>query len=415
MLQLWRSCVLFVICLTICALLLEKYALITSTNTDWNSIKIITRKPIDRERSDALLSDKTLNDHSVPNGLIMHQRVNISQQSHARPTIYNNKPIRKTISSNLFSIFSDDYVPDVYKTMLMDNSTIHFCQIVAKPEHALEIDMFVRSVLLHARRSGVFFHFIATEGAEKGLPKIFGTITHAFVDVKYEIVEVLNLTDYLNEKFENKVTFNHPWSGIYGTGKIFMYDLLPHVNTCIIIDSDTLFGTDPAFLWNEAKLHLQPPVSIAATWAPIHEHFNSGVMVQDLERMRNTEFSHFITMKGCQSVNNAGKKTFQCAHDQHLLLQILNSHRELFYLLSVSWNLDNCSFYRDFKFNSFCDEVTGYFFGVVHFCCFELIYAYERANRYMKIAGLNIYFRYLKTLNFTSFGEMNVYRVRGKI
>ena len=403
-----------------CTLLLEQYAMINSSRTDWKRIKEITSRPaltIDRELADVVLSEKLLSDHSVPNRLVsapfMHQSLKISKQSPLNSNTDYNIPIRKTISFNRSSIFSDDYVPDAYQTMLMDNSTIHFCQIVAKPEHALEIDMFVRSVLLHARRSDVFFHFIATEGAEKALPRIFDTVTHAFVEVKYEVVEVPHLTDYLNGKFRNRVKFIHPWAGIYSTGKIFIYDLLPHVNTCIVIDSDTLFGSDPAFLWNEAKLHLKPPVTIAATWAPTIEHFNSGVMVHDFERMRNTRFSHFISMKGCQAVNNAGKKTFRCEHDQHLLLQILNSHRELFYLLSVSWNLDNCSFYRDFKFNSFCDEVTGYFFGVVHFCCFptQLKYVYERGTRYLSRAGLINYFRYLKALNFSSFGERNVYRV----
>ena len=34
------------------------------------------------------------------------------------------------------------------------------------------------------------------------------------------------------------------FSGIYDTGTIFMYDLMPRVNTCIVIDSDTLFGVE---------------------------------------------------------------------------------------------------------------------------------------------------------------------------
>ena len=339
--------------------------------------------------------------------------VNRKSGSNLNKVKVNNKPIGKSIFSNLTTIFSDDYIPEAYSTMLMDNETIHFCQIVAKTEYALEVEMFVRSVLLHARRSDVFFHFIATEGAENALPKIFDTITHAFVDVKYEVVKVPNLTGYLNDKFENKVTFIHPWSGIYGTGKLFMYDLLPHVNTCIVIDSDTLFGIDPAFLWNEARLHLKPPVTLAATWSPTPEHFNSGVMVHDLERMRKIYFSHFITMKGCKVVQYNGKKTFTCVHDQQLLLQMLTDQQELFYLLSVSWNLDKCSSFKELTFDSFSDKLTGFFFGVVHFCCFPkgLKYAYERGTRYMNNTGLANYFNYLKALNFSRFGERDVYRV----
>ena len=368
-----------------------------------------------KEMFHACVSAKIPADNSVPkeHTPYMLKRTNSSKQPSASPVINYNKPIKKTILSKISTIFSDDYVPDTYATTLIDNSIIHICQIVAKAAYALEVDMFVRSVILHARRSEVFFHFIATEGAEETLPQIFQTITHAFVNVKYEVVEVLNLTTYLNDKFQNNVRFFHPWSGIYGTGKIFMYDLLPNVNKCIVIDSDTLFGIDPAFLWNEAKLHLQPPVTLATTWSPTPEHFNSGVMVHDFERMRKIGFSRFITMKGCKAVKENGKESFRCEHDQHLLLQILKDHGELFYLLNISWNLDNCSRYKKFKFDSFYDKFTGYFFGVVHFCCFptDLKYAYERGARYIYRGGLVNYFNYLKAMNFSSFGETKVIRV----
>ena len=276
----------------------------------------------------------------------------------AIPNVIYNKPIKKRMGSNLTTIFSEDYIPREYSNLEIDKSTIHICQIVAKTKYALEVEMFVKSVILHARRSDVFFHFIATEGAEKSLPKIFDNITHAFVEVRYEIINVPRLTRYLNEKFDNKVKFIHPWSGVYGTGKIFMYDLMRHVDTCIVIDSDTLFGVDPAFLWNEAKQQLVPPVLLAATWSPTPEHFNSGVMVHDLARMRELQFSHFLSTNCCQEMRFNGKTTFRCEHDQQLLLQMLNDHRELFYLLSVSWNLDKCSSYKELTFDSFRDRET---------------------------------------------------------
>ena len=363
----------------------------------------------------ALIFAKIPADDSVPKELIppIYKCTNNTKQQLASPVIDYNKPIKKTILSKISTIFSDDYVPDAYTTTLIDNSTIHFCLVVAKAATALEVDMFVRSVILHARRSDVFFHFISTKGAEKALPQIFDTITHAFVNVKYEVVEVPNLTAYLNKKFQDNVRFGHPWSGIYGTGKIFMYDLLLSVNKCIVIDSDTIFGTDPAFLWNEAKLHLHPPVTLAITWSQTPENFNSGVMVHDFERMRKIGFSRLITMKGCKAIKENGKKSFLCEHDQHLLLQLLKDHWELFYLLNVSWNLDNCFGYRNFKFDWFCDMFTGYFFGVAHLCCFpeQLKYAYQRGTRYINRAGLVDYFRYLKAMDSSSFGEKKVVRV----
>ena len=409
MLRLYWGFLWSVMCLVIYCLLLEQYAVMTRlrkqghTGIDWESLNTMKSEKI--QPGVEVLPNKS--------DSLMYRCV--KSTNYSNENIHYNKPISKTILTNFSSIFSEDYVPSLYSTMTIDSSVIHICQIVAKPWHALETEMFVRSVILHARRSDVFFHFVATEGAEEALPKIFDTITHAFVHIRYEIVEMPHLTDYLNVKFENKVKFGHPWAGIYSTGKLFMYDLLPHVNTCIIADSDTLFGADPAFLWNEANQHLQPPVNIAATWAAKHEHFNSGVMVHNLENMRNTRFSQYISMKGCQVIQDDGNITYQCEHEQHLLLQIMISHRELFYLMSTSWNLDNCSSFRDFKFDSFCDEVTGYFFGVAHLCCFppELKYAYEKGSFYMRQTGLINYYRYLKNLNFSNTGEKNVFRVSG--
>ena len=378
-------------------------------------------------------------------------RMKLNPKRAPQNVIYN-KPIKKRIVSNLTTIFSEDYIPREYSSIIIDKSTIHFCQIVAKTEYALEVEMFVKSVILHARRSGVFFHFIAAEGAEKSLPKIFDTITHAFVEVRYEIIHVPNLTGYLNDKFDNKVKFIHPWSGIYGTGKIFMYDLMRHVDSCIVIDSDTLFGVDPVFLWNEAKQQLKLPVVLAATWSPTPEHFNSGVMVHDLARMRELQFSRFISTNCCQEIRFNGKTTFRCQHDQQLLLQMLNDHRELFYLLSVSWNLDKCSSYKELTFDSFRDHepvrdvhvdnvnvrddhmsvlddnvtvrdvhnvivrdahITDFFFGVVHFCCSpkQLRHVYERGTQYINNTGLVNYFNYLKDLDFTHIGEKEVHSV----
>ena len=430
-----RYLLVLVVVTTTCSLLLGEYAILTiSSNSDVNPLSPASRLDRYSDSHMAKISGVlytngavTTNSGLLTSGYVQHvttnkgdrqpfmqERAKSSKHSPTSPQISDNKPVRKTIFSNISTIFSDDYIPDVYKTMLIDNSTIHICQIVAKTVYALEVDMFVRSVLLHARRSDIFFHFIATEGAENALPKIFDTTTHAFVDVRYEIVEVAHLTDYLNDKFQNRVKFIHPWSGVYGTGKIFMYDLLPNVNKCVVIDSDTLFGIDPAFLWNEAKLHLKPPVTLAATWSPTPEHFNSGVMVHDLERMRKIEFGHLITMKGCQKLRINEKETFRCEHDQHLLLEMLYAHRELFYLLNVSWNLDNCSSFKNFTFDTFCDKVTNYFFGVAHFCCFPaaLKYAYERGTQYIKKFGLVNYFNYLKALDFSSIGEKKISRVR---
>ena len=328
-----------------------------------------------------------------------------------------NKPIQKVIRSKDSSLYSEDYVPSSYKTTPLDTSTIHICVITAKTQLAIEVEMLVRSVILHARRSEVFFHFVASEGAEKTLPRIFNNITHAFVKVRYEIVKVEYLVGYLGGRFKQRFSkptlFLHRWSLIYGTGKIFMYDLLPHVNKCIVIDTDTVFGVDPAFLWSDVQSRLQTPVALAVTWFPEYGKFNSGVMLQDLEHLRQIQFINLITGGpdgGCRlSANN---NTIYCTSEQELLNQVMDSHPELFYLLDISWNIDACNDYRGLEFDSFEDKRKNLFYGITHFNCISpaLNHVYEHDARHVSQMALRDYILYLKQLDFRKVGEKQVIR-----
>ena len=321
-----------------------------------------------------------------------------------------NKQIQKTIKSNISTIFSDDFVPEIYNETETEDM-VHLCLIAAKAETAGEIKIFARSAILHARRSDVFFHFVVFKGSEKTIPPVFEEIDHAFVNVKYELIEV-NLTEYLKQKLHNKVRMTHEWSGLYGVGKIFMYDLLPHVNRCIIIDTDTLFGIDPAFLWSEGQSRLKPPVAIATTWFPGDKYVNTGVTVHHLEYMRQIKFGDLITMKGCALRNENGTEKFLCYHDQLFMNMIMNDHRELFSNFTVSWNLGICKGFRNFTFDSFKDEKTGLFFGVAHITClpYSLKNVFTEGKGYLR-KNLQDYIDFLDGMNLIESGEKKVNRV----
>lgn len=329
---------------------------------------------------------------------------------------YENKrqwPIKKLMKSTVSTIFSDDFIPDIYKNATIGD-TIHICLIAAGGEIAGEIRIFVRSIILHARRADVFFHFVVFKGTEKTIPPIFEEINSAFVNIRYELIK-MNLTAYLNLKLHNKVRITHEWSGLYGVGKIFMYDLLQDVNKCIVIDTDTLFGIDPAFLWSEALARLRPPIAVATTWFPGDTYFNSGVMLHNFEYMREANFGNLITMKGCALEKKNGSETFLCYHDQLFLNMIMNDHPELFDKFTISWNLDICFGFRNFTFDSFKDTTTGLFFGVAHFTClpYQIKNVFKEGKGYVR-KNLQDYIDFLEEMDLSGVGDHKVERVYKK-
>ena len=300
------------------------------------------------------------------------------------------------------SKFSQDFVPDIYKAVKI-SGTVHFCVIAAKAETTEEVEVLVKSIILHSRRLDVTFHFVACNGSEVTIPKIFKNINQTFVNVSHEVINI-DLKTYLNEKLHNRVQITHPWSGIYGLGKIFMYDLLPNVERCIIVDTDVLFATDPAFLWFELQSKLQLPVAVSVTMPKGDTYFNSGVMLQDLALMRKIHFGNLITMKGCEKVKTATTEIYKCFHDQMLLNTIMSDHPYLFDTFTVSWNLGRCFNFRDFSFEFFDDKARSLFFGAAHISCIPLKYsnAFRGIKDFLQPKYLIKYIKYLEDFDFDS-------------
>ena len=300
------------------------------------------------------------------------------------------------------NLFSKDYVPDVYKDITV-NETIHFCVVAAQKGIAKEVEILVKSILVHARRSDVMFHFVTDNGPHEHIAKIFEDFDHPFVNISYEIIKT-DLKTYLNRQFGNTVKVTSPWSGIYGLGKIFMYDLLPDVDRCIVVDTDVVFAADLVFLWHELQSRLQPPVAIAVTMKKGDNYFNSGLMLQNLELMRNISFRNLISMDACETVQNQSVNKYRCEHDQLLLNSVKKQHPKLFDTFTVSWNLGLCFNFRNFTFNSFEDKKNDLFFGAAHFSCISLKYnnAFEGFRHMSKWDNLRKYINYLEETDFTN-------------
>ena len=266
--------------------------------------------------------------------------------------------------------FMQDNTPSKYN-LISPIEGIHICLLAAKPNVSLELLMLVKSIVVHARRANVTFHIVATEGAESIISDVFNAVPVPYVKVFYDIIYI-DIAAYLHKQLKFKLEILHPWAGIYGVVKIFLYDILSHVHKCIFVDTDILFGTDPAYLWYELNMRLNLSTIIAISLPDNDSYFNSGLMLQDYSRMRRIKFGKLIDMTNCQN-DSRNSLAYTCIGGQILLNEILKGRPELFDTsLPVSWNLGLREKFRKFSFSSFEDPVTGIFFGAAHFTCLPI-------------------------------------------
>ena len=307
------------------------------------------------------------------------------------------------IHSDRSSIFGVDYIPKRYRLPYKNShDAVHFCVVAARPEVAEEVNILVKSILLHSRRSDVFFHFILYEGSENTVPGIFKEINCTFTNVFYEFIYV-DLRKYVRLKLRYPVNVYHV-SGIYAFGKIFMFDIFKHVDTCLTVDTDIVFAVDPAFLWGEKDSHLKNGSAIAAAeWKG--SEFNSGLMLQNLTLLRQMKFEQFVNLeKLCKNSSSGNETTFRCVHDQNVLNRIYRENPSLFNFFPTSWNIGKCKGFYNFNFTTF--ENDNLFFGAVHLTCFfrkdmnafdEFLYKYKSRENYL---NLREYIYFLKTITF---------------
>ena len=324
--------------------------------------------------------------------------------------------ISTTISSSKKSnvldemnLFSKDHVPEVYRKPIIANDTIHICIVAAGMDSFKEVEILIKSILVHSRRSDVMFHFVTDNEPDQQIAKLFDNIDPLFVKIIYKITTKTDLKQYLHKKLGGKLQMIHPYSGIYGAGKIFMYSLLSDVERCIIVDTDIVFAADPAFLWYELQSKLQPPVAIAVTMGMKDKQFNSGLMLQNLQLLRSISFGNLISMTGCKRVPRKGDTEYKYVHDQVLLNTMMNENRDMFdNTLTLSWNLGRCFNFRGFTFTSFEDKTKDLFFGAAHFSCIPLKYsnAIEGFKQIRKWHTLQKYIQYLEETDFKN-GQWN--------
>ncbi|KAK3590679.1 hypothetical protein CHS0354_026211 [Potamilus streckersoni] len=241
---------------------------------------------------------------------------------------------------------------------------VHFCIAAANAEVVKEFEPLVKTLVLHAKRTDIVLHILTGNGSNNEIEKILNTIPDIPVKFKYELFP-LNTEKILNETLKIHLKITHH-SGIWGMSKLYMYEIFDNVDKCIVLDTDIVFGTDPAFLWDLfMDQEDQQMISMRITNDMTKSYMsNSGLMLQDFSRMRQMTFSKFYFA----AVEWLCSKVAVCSDQEVLFSLFKNNGSYLFRTLPVSWNLELCHDFFGFSFETYTDS-QGRFFGGAHFNC----------------------------------------------
>lgn len=123
----------------------------------------------------------------------------------------------------------------------------------------------------------------------------------------------------------NYTNFGHH-SGLGGYSKIFVSKMIPaSVDRTIVLDTDTVFNSDIEELWSQFDNFGPSQVLAAKKMGELGSKFkcieggnriNSGVVLMDLKRMRNTNWADFVVGESRKCNACIGKDTMICGDQE---------------------------------------------------------------------------------------------------
>ncbi|KAK3593847.1 hypothetical protein CHS0354_011448 [Potamilus streckersoni] len=266
------------------------------------------------------------------------------------------------------NLFCKDNVPP-NKIDIQMSGYIHFCISAGNAGVIWELGPLVKSILLHAKRSGIFLHLLTGAGSENEVKDMMDSINQTAIEFFYELVP-LNPHFIVSECSKINLRISHH-SGVWGMSKAFMYKIFTNVDKCIILDTDVVFGTDPAFLWDlffNHGDHALITMKISNDMAK-QSLSNSGVMLHDFGKMRKIEFAKLyqaaVQLQCTELPNNSGFRS-GCGDQALFFGTFRNNNSHLYRSLPLSWNLEMC--YKNFTFVQH-SNIRGTFFGIAHLDC----------------------------------------------
>ncbi|VDM96748.1 unnamed protein product [Thelazia callipaeda] len=268
--------------------------------------------------------------------------------------IYFSILIADTRSYNIFDEFmtpaSGENSEKINQSRHDHCQVLHLALIVCgDAQWAYSLSTLAKSILRY-RQQKVVFHLIADDIARRIISMLF--VTWRLPEVK--------VIFYNTSQFMSRISWipNRHYSGKYSFLKLILHEILPaDVNKVITLDMDTLVMDDIGQLWsffskmstlqaiglieNLSDWYLtNTSLSQRKVWPAWDRGFNTGVMLLDLTKLRNMNWTFLWNETASQNIYNYGLA--ELADQESLINDIINafinSHRWIVQRISCEWN-----------------------------------------------------------------------------
>lgn len=256
------------------------------------------------------------------------------------------------------------------------NVGITFTKITRNEKLKEKFKVCVSSMLKHARKADINLHIVGDPESHQYARHLLSKIYFNQVNVTLVPVDADEMAQKMHQLISKMQShFSHSPSSYYGDSLFFlsigMFKIFdPSVSRFILLDADLKFKSDIADLYSLFdKFNESNVMGIARDGQPVYRHsfwkyrnenpntrvgeppphgltgFNSGVLLLDLEKMRNSKLYESLVTP--EAVERLTKKYHFRGHlgDQDFFTLIGNEHEELFYVLPCTWNRQLCTWW----------------------------------------------------------------------
>lgn len=221
---------------------------------------------------------------------------------------------------------------------------LHIAIVCAGYKETRRVVTLIKSILFY-RQHPLHFHFISDSAGRHVLQVLFKTWKLQKVSISF----------YDADKLKAEVEWipNSHYSGVYGLMKLTLTKALPDIlDKVIVLDTDVFFLTNIAELWKLfEKFSTQQAVGLVENqsewytgklwkkykhWPALGRGFNTGVMLFDLQKLRQIGWANLWRMTAEKQLINLLSTVLA---DQDVINAALKDNPQVVYKLPCEWNI----------------------------------------------------------------------------
>lgn len=228
--------------------------------------------------------------------------------------------------------------------LTQDCEVLDIAVVCAGHRTSRQVITLLKSILFY-RRNPLHFHFISDPIAVLILNTLFSSWK----------VPLVNISFYPASRLMNEVSWipNKHYSGVYGLLKLILPRLLPEtLEKIIVLDTDIIFATDIAELWelfseqngkkcvglveNQSDWYLGKLWKNHLPWPALGRGFNTGVILLDLLKLRELNWMSIWRVTAEKELENFLSTSLA---DQDIFNAVIKAHPYLVQKLPCGWNI----------------------------------------------------------------------------